>query len=101
MNDQNYVGNISTLIKFFGMTFAGWIIGILASQGLNLGVDATTLGEVIGAFLGLCVGYLDAKYPNTFAFLGNNTIGEMEEANIDSPTEDMEEVTGGEWEDGA
>ena len=63
------------------MTLAGWIISAIASQGYNLGVDATTLASVIGAIIGLILAYIDAKYPNTFGFLGNNktTLIESEE----------------------
>lgn len=72
MEDYNYIGNISTVIKLMGMMFAGWIIAIAASNGLDLGVDASILGEVIGALIGLGFGYIDAKYPNSFKFLGNS-----------------------------
>lgn len=73
MTDYTYIGNISTVIKFFGMMGAGWIISLCAAQGFDLGVDASTLGQVIGVLLGLGFGYIDAKYPNTFAFLDNET----------------------------
>ena len=71
MTDNNYIGNVSTVIKVIGMMFAGWILSIFAAQGLDLGVDASTLGEAIGVILGLGFGYVDAKYPNTFGFLDN------------------------------
>lgn len=74
MTDSNYVGNISTIIKVFAMTFAGWIIALFASQGLDLGVDATTLGEIIGIIIGFNFAYIDAKYPNTFSWLRNVSI---------------------------
>ena len=53
------------------MTIAGWLITTLAANGLNLTVDTSTLAEVIGAIIGLGFGYMDAKYPNTFKWLGN------------------------------
>ena len=56
------------------MTIAGWIITTLAAKGYNLGVDAATLASVIGAFIGLILAYIDAKYPNSFKALGNATI---------------------------
>ena len=74
MSNNNYIGNISTIIKIVSMTVAGWIISTLAAQGYNLGVDAVTLASVIGAFIGLILSYIDAKYPNTFSFLGNASI---------------------------
>ena len=81
MTDNNYIGNVSTVIKVIGMMFAGWILSIFAAQGLDLGVDASALGEAIGVILGLGFGYVDAKYPNTFGFLGNkNDIQPIDEA---------------------
>ena len=72
------------------MTIAGWLITTLAAQGLNLGVDSETLAAVIGAFIMLGVGYVDAKYPNTFRFLGNDP-NEIED--ID-PASEYEELVG-------
>lgn len=68
----NYTGNISTIIKLISMTIAGWFIGILASHGLELGVDTTTLSQVIGAIILLILGLIDAKYPNTLNIFDNN-----------------------------
>ena len=53
------------------MTLAGYCIGALAAQGLDLGIDATILSQVIAAIIFLILGYIDAKYPNTFKWLGN------------------------------
>ena len=70
---DNAIGNLSTVIKIISMTLAGWIITALAAQGYNLGVDAVTLASVIGAVIGLLLSYIDAKYPNSFKWLGNAT----------------------------
>ena len=67
----NYIGNISTIVKEISMLIAGWFIGLLAAYGLNLGVDVSTLAKVIGAFIFLIIGYIDAKNPNTLKWLGN------------------------------
>lgn len=56
------------------MTIAGYIIGALAAQGLDLNIDVTILAQVIGAILFLILGYLDSKYPNTFKFLHEDDI---------------------------
>lgn len=73
MNDENnYIGNISTLGKTIVMMFAGWCIGYFASKGLNLPIDAETLAETIFTVLCFLGAYIDAKYPNTFKFLHNN-----------------------------
>ena len=70
---MNYIGNLSTIVKEISMLIAGWAIGTLAAHGLELGVDAATLAQVIGAFIFLIIGYIDAKFPNTFKVLGNAT----------------------------
>lgn len=70
---MNYIGNLSTIVKEISMLIAGWAIGTLAAHGLDLGVDSATLAQVIGAFIFLIIGYIDAKYPNTFKILGNST----------------------------
>ena len=72
--DNNYTGNISTIVKWISMLIAGWAIGTLAAHNLNLGVDAVTLSQVISAIIFLGIGYVDAKYPNTLKFLGNAPI---------------------------
>ena len=53
------------------MTIAGWAIGTLTAHGLNLPVDTATLSQIISAIIFLFIGYIDAKYPNTFKFLHN------------------------------
>ena len=68
---DNTIGNLSTIIKIISMTLAGWIITTITAQGYNLGVDAVTLASVIGAVIGLLLSYIDAKYPNSFSWLGN------------------------------
>ena len=72
INMTNYKGNLSTIIKWISMLIAGWTIGLLASKNLNLPVDAATLSQIISAFIFLFIGYIDAKYPNTFKFLHSN-----------------------------
>jgi len=47
------------------------VISFAAARGFDLGVDAQTLAEIIGAILGLIYAYIDAKYPNSFSWLGN------------------------------
>ena len=71
MTDNNYIGNGTTIGKFILIAFAGWIISLAASKGLDLGVDAQTLAQIIGVILGLAYSYIDAKYPNSFKWLDN------------------------------
>ena len=75
---DNTIGNLSTIIKFLALTISGWILSTLAAQGYNLGIDATTLASVIGAFIGLAFAYIDAKYPNSFDWLGNANLPDKE-----------------------
>ena len=72
--DNNYTGNISTIVKWISMLIAGWFIGTLTANNLNLPVDTTTLSQVISAFIFLLIGYIDSKYHNTFRFLDNAPI---------------------------
>ena len=71
MERNEVIGNTTTIGKFLLIAFAGWIISLTASKGLNLPVDAATLAQILGFILGLAYSYLDAKYPNTFSWLGN------------------------------
>ena len=88
MTENNYTGNISTIVKWISMLIAGQVIGALTAQGLNLNVDATTLSEVIGAFIFLGIGYIDAKYPNTLKFLNNAKTPVVPEEHITGDIED-------------
>ena len=74
MDDNNYIGNISTIIKVVSMGLAGYAIGYAAAHGLNLPIDQVTLSQIIGTVIMFAFAYVDAKYPNSFAFLGNDNI---------------------------
>lgn len=73
----NYVGNISTVIKVFGLMFAGWIMSISVAHGLDLGVSTTDLAEAIGVLIGLGLSYVDAKYPNSL--IANDVVGDEDD----------------------
>ena len=73
MENYNYIGNGSTIIKFLATAIAGWAISLAIANGFDLGVDQQTLAEILGIFIGLGFGYIDAKFPNTFNFLGNQS----------------------------
>jgi len=75
---MNEIGNISTIVKFVSMTLAGYLIGALAAQGLDLPFDAEVLSQLISTLLFFCLAYIDAKYPNTFAWLDNAPSFEVE-----------------------
>lgn len=77
MTETNYIGNISTIIKFISMTIAGYLIGVAASQGLDLPIDAATLSQLVSTIIFFIIAYIDAKYPNTFDWLGNGNLVDM------------------------
>ena len=79
MNENNTIGNTTTIIKMISMTLAGYIIATLTAHNLQLNIDASMLAEIIGAIIFLALGYLDAKYPNTFKFLNNNNVESQED----------------------
>lgn len=68
---SNHTGNISTIVKMILLTVLPYIIA-----------DSQTQDQVISiilAIVGLLIAYVDAKYPNTLAFLDNTpTIEEPE-----------------------
>jgi len=61
---SNHTGNISTIVKMILLTVLPYIIA-----------DSQTQDQVISiilAIVGLIIAYVDAKYPNTLAFLDND-----------------------------
>lgn len=87
----NEIGNLSTIVKFVSMTLAGYLIGALAAQGLDLPFDAEVLSQLISTLLFFCLAYIDAKYPNTFAWLDNAPIEITMETEEDLINEDYYE----------
>ena len=69
---SNHTGNISTIVKMILLTVLPYIIA-----------DSQTQDQVVSiilAIVGLIIAYIDAKYPNTLAFLDN-------EATLDEPAQ--------------
>lgn len=61
---SNHTGNISTIVKMILLTVLPYIIA-----------DSQTQDQVVSiilAIVGLIIAYVDAKYPNTLAFLDND-----------------------------
>ena len=77
MTETNYIGNLSTIVKFISMTLAGYLIGVAASKGLNLPIDTAALSQFISTIIFFIIAYVDAKYPNSFDWLGNGNIVDM------------------------
>ena len=72
--NKEIIGNLTTILKFACMTLAGYLIGVAASHGLNLPIDQQQLSEIFVTIIFFAFAYLDAKYPNTFSFLGNSKV---------------------------
>ena len=89
MTNQN-LGNLTTIIKTISMMIAGYAIGYFISIGLNLPITQEQLSEIIGTITLFILAYLDAKYPNCFGFLGNNTIIESFETEEDLINDEYE-----------
>ena len=77
--NTNFIGNLSTILKTLCMMIAGYAIGYAVSIGLDLPIDATQLSEILFTILCAIAAYIDAKYPNTFQFLGNNKNNPVEQ----------------------
>ena len=71
MNDE-LIGNLTTIIKTISVMFAGYALAYFVSIGLNLPITQEQLSEVIMTVIFFLIAYIDAKYPNTFKFLGND-----------------------------
>ena len=66
---SNHTGNISTIVKMILLTVLPYIIADSQTQDQVM--------SIILAIVGLIIAYIDAKYPNTLAFLDND--GTIEE----------------------
>ena len=71
MNEE-LIGNLTTIIKTISVMFAGYALAYFVSIGLNLPITQEQLSEVIMTIIFFLIAYIDAKYPNTFKFLGND-----------------------------
>ena len=63
---SNHTGNISTIVKMVLLTVLPYIIADTQTQDQVI--------SIILAIVGLIIAYIDAKYPNTLAFLDNDGI---------------------------
>ena len=60
---SNHTGNISTIVKMILLTVLPYIISDTQTQN--------NVVSIILALTGFLIAYIDAKYPNTLAFLDN------------------------------
>ena len=77
MTEKNYIGNISTIVKTIFMMIAGYAIGYFISIGLNLPISQEQLAEIMWTIFAFIIAYIDAKFPNSFPFLGNANLVDM------------------------
>lgn len=78
MNNNELIGNITTLFKTVSMMFAGYILGYFMSVGLNLPISQEQLSEIFMTIIFFIAAYLDAKYPNAFKFLKEKPVANVE-----------------------
>ena len=71
MNDE-FLGNLTSIVKTILLAFAGYFIGYLVSIGLNLPITAEQLSEILFMLLCLVWSYFDMKYPNAFKHFKKN-----------------------------
>lgn len=64
MSENNYLGNGSTIVKYFLVIVATRTLAIAAAHGVNLPLTETQLAEILGIILGFVIATIDAKYPN-------------------------------------
>ena len=86
--ENNYIGNLSSLVKTISMLIAGAVIGVLVNFGLNLSIDTATLSGVIGSIIWLGISYIDMRYPNTIFPQKTETPTEPEVEDLDVGEED-------------
>lgn len=68
---DNIKGNSTTIINFLALA----ILPFVSSYG----IDNDMLVSLLSALVGLLFAYVNAKYPNTFAFLNNNETNESDD----------------------
>lgn len=73
MMNEEFVGNLSTIIKILIITF---VPAAFLEQ-----VDANTLSVALTVLIMFVFSIIDAKYANTFAILKGNDNKEVEEEN--------------------
>ena len=74
---DNIIGNVSTIIKTLCMMIAGYALGYFLSIGLQLPISQEQLAEILFTIILFIAAYIDAKYPNSFDFLGNGNLVDM------------------------
>ena len=77
VNDE-FIGNLTSIVKTVLLAFAGYFIGYCVSIGLNLPITAEQLSEILFMLLCLVWSYFDMKYPNAFKWFKSNPVSSVE-----------------------
>ena len=77
VNDE-FIGNLTSIVKTVLLGFAGYCLGYLVSIGFNLPISAEQLAEILFMLLCLVWSYFDMKYPNAFKFFRNSPVASVE-----------------------
>lgn len=72
MMSDEFIGNLTSIVKTILLAFAGYFIGYCVSIGLNLPITAEQLSEILFMLLCLVWSYFDMKYPNAFKHFKKN-----------------------------
>lgn len=60
------IGNVTSIVTSISLAFAGLIIGLLTSHGLNLPVSQEALAGVIGTVIMFIFSIINTKYKSTY-----------------------------------
>ena len=78
MDNNEFIGNLTSTVKTLLLGFAGYCLGYFVSIGLNLPITAEQLAEILFIVLCLAWSYLDMKYPNAFNWFKKNQVVDVE-----------------------
>lgn len=78
MVNNEFIGNLTSIVKTILLGFAGYFLGYCVSIGLNLPITAEQLSEILFMLLCLAWSYFDMKYPNAFKCFKSNAISNVE-----------------------
>lgn len=64
--NNNIIGNGSSIFKVIGLLIAGYLIPIAVSNGVNLNGQETQITQLLGIIIATGLSYIDMKYANSF-----------------------------------
>jgi len=75
---QIIIGNGTTILNSILVSFAGLVIGILASHGIQLPLDQQALAGVLGVIVFFIFSVINTKYKSTFFTDENDLVVNVE-----------------------